>query len=153
MLALFPRYKTIRFFCKSLYFGNTNICHICHCLWNSQKCVWPWPWSLEWAKVTVCEIITFELPNGFDFNVWPWKWRSKMLTTIWMKLAGEGTLLTYMGGVDGDVCHQHIGGYLTWRWRLLSDEITSENSIASKTESRCTPVATAVVPDLSPPIL
>ena len=35
--------------------------------------------------VTNREIITFELSNVLDSNVWAWKWRSRMLT-IWIKI-------------------------------------------------------------------
>ena len=35
-----------------LYMSNSNICCICHHLWDIQSVfAWPWLWSLEWAKV------------------------------------------------------------------------------------------------------
>ena len=90
-------------------------------------------------------------------NVHGRRWEKLPCQHAWAALR-EATLPTCMGGVDGidgDVCHQHIGGtgYRTWRWRLLSGEIKSENRIGPKTELWGTPIATAVVPDLSPQIL
>ena len=41
--------------------------------------------------VTICEIMTFELPNVFERNLWPLKWRSKKLTN-WLKI-GRWTVL------------------------------------------------------------
>ena len=35
-------------------------------------------------SLTVCEIITYELPKLLSLSLCPWKWRSRMVT-IWMK--------------------------------------------------------------------
>ena len=43
-------------------------------------------------SVTVCKIMTFELPNVLESNVWPWKWRSRKLT-IWMKIGRQRYLV------------------------------------------------------------
>ena len=44
-------------------------------------------------SLTVCEMITYALPNVLDRNLWPWKWRSRTLTILW-KSPGECTLST-----------------------------------------------------------
>ena len=35
--------------------------------------------------ITVCDIITYELPNAIDSNLWPSRWKSTTLT-IWIKI-------------------------------------------------------------------
>ena len=65
------------------------------------------------VSVTVCEIITFELPKVLDSNLWPWKWRSMTLTNC-MKIirqrSDEGILSTCkkMAPLGPAACSQYI---------------------------------------------
>ena len=97
------KYANRKHTCDFISDPYSNVDPICYHFRNIQSiCAWPWPWPLEWAKVkckyvnrkayatshvlaiawfvltvTVFEIITFELPNVIDSNLWPWKWKSQ----------------------------------------------------------------------------